>query len=74
MYQVLDNGKPADCMHFNVLPSYSKSSFESLKAARAHAQAWVGEAFPLPLLVPGTPIKYCGRNEIEIRSVNSDLR
>jgi len=42
MYQVFDNGKPADCLHHDVAPCWSRSKFETFGEANTYANKWLG--------------------------------
>lgn len=50
MYQVFDNGKPADCHHQDFHCSWDNSSFDDLEEALEHANNW------LDILSPGIEV------------------
>jgi hypothetical protein len=70
MYQVFDCGKPADCEHFKVRPSWNNSCFNTFEEAQAYALnwlGWIGEGLELKL---GIPYNYGYDSRIEIRKIN----
>jgi hypothetical protein len=44
-YQVLDNGRPADCHHQKVDKSWNRSMFDSYREALTYARKWLGDAW-----------------------------
>jgi hypothetical protein len=76
MYQVFDNGKPAQYPDHPVHPSRDNSTFETLREALVHAWKWLGPfggsfdgSSGIPLQV-GIPWDYSGHGDmIEIRKV-----
>lgn len=42
MFQVLDNGKPAEAGYFNVHKSWKTSRFDNFEDAQQYAWAWMG--------------------------------
>ena len=70
MYQVLDNGKPADCFHCNVHESWNKSTYSTFEEALEYARDWLGRYGIGVVLKPNTPWDYSGYGDIiEIREV-----
>lgn len=58
MFQVLENGKPADCRYFNVSPDWECSQFDAFEDAEAYARVWLGEwGYGLSLKL-GEPCEY----------------
>jgi hypothetical protein len=71
MFQVLDNGKPADCFHCGVHESWNKSSYPTLKEAKFYALRWLGDfCYCIKPDWNGSPVNYDGYGDmIEIREV-----
>ena len=42
MFQVFDNGKPADCDHCAVSKSWACSKFDTFEQALEYANSWLG--------------------------------
>lgn len=51
MWQVLENGKPADCFHYKLHESWNKSQYETLEEAAEYAKKYFW-----PYLGEDTPI------------------
>lgn len=71
VYQVLENGKPADSKSYPKLANlgWDNSTFESFEAALAYALKWLGCYAPKTLEV-GIPYDYSGYGDtIEIKKV-----
>lgn len=69
-YQVLDNGKPADCHHHKVHFTWDQSTFDTLAGALAHARNWLGAHGHGVVLKVNEPVDYSGYGDmIEIREV-----
>lgn len=69
-FQVLDNGKSADCHGFPVHPSWNKSLYDTFDEALKYAWKWLGDKTGGPLLKVNTPWEYSGYGDtIEIREI-----
>lgn len=73
MFQVFDNGKPADRVGCKVHDSWNKSSYDTLEEAREYVKMWLGKTWALSadvVLQVGVPVDYTGFGDyIEIREV-----
>jgi hypothetical protein len=70
MYQVFDNGKPADCFHCNVHESWNNSVYDTFEKALEYANKWLGFFGSGVVLKLNTPWDYSGYGDmIEIREV-----
>ena len=71
MYQVFDNGKPADCLHCKVHESWNKSAYDTFEEALEYANKWLG-MYGGVVLKLNTPWDYSGYGDmIEIREVDT---
>lgn len=71
MYQVFDNGKPADAEHQGLDGSWSNSKFDTLEEAQIYANHYLGFQKDILLLVElNVPYDYSGYGDfLEIRKV-----
>lgn len=77
MFTVFDNGKPADCFHHKVHPSWKQSTFNTFEEALEYARKWLApmggsyDGKEGVVLEVNTPYDYSGCGDlIEIRSNN----
>lgn len=75
MYQVLNNGRPADCNEFNVLSSLNQSIYINFDDAKRYAMKWVHEEdydnVDWNNLKPNVPVDYDGCGDtLEIRNLS----
>lgn len=77
-FQVLDNGRAADCTGFPTLhPSWESSIFDSLEEAQQYAAKWVSYPYPVPEssfgYLPNQPYDYSGYGDmIMIKVIESE--
>ncbi len=70
MYQVLDNNKPASCLHFPVDNSWYTSIFKHYEDAIIYTHKWLGIHYPGIdelydlLVVDGSSLDYSGYGDI----------
>jgi hypothetical protein len=72
VFQVFEDGKPADCFHHYVDKSWNKSSFATFEEAVDYANNWLGISEPIsfeldiPYMLYNTPfvIKKINKEEI----------
>lgn len=66
MFQVFDNGKPAQYPDHKVHESWTRSAFTSFQEARDYAMRWLGEWAPLDedCIELGIPFDYSGLGDI----------
>lgn len=72
MFQVLDNGKPADSSEYPSLKGHgwNNSIFQFFEAAEAYAMLWLGKYSACAPDVPDKKIDYTGCGDtIEIKSL-----
>jgi hypothetical protein len=74
MFQVFDNGRPADCNNHKVHPTWNKSMYDSFEEAQQYCHQWLGEYANCTPLKPNQKINYSGWGDtIEIREVSTRL-
>lgn len=68
MFEVRENGRPADSKNFDVHPSWNNARFQSLDEAQAYAEKWLGKLYwPGAVLIGlGQKYVYNGTDYIEI--------
>ena len=69
MYQVLCNGRPADCYNHDVHQSWNKSVYFTFEEAVEYAKDWLGHYGIGIVLKLNTPCDYGEGDIIEIREV-----
>ena len=70
MYQVFDNGQPADYGHYDVPKSWGSSKFKIYQQAEDYARKWLGDFYSGVTLKPNKRIDYSGYGDyIEIREI-----
>ena len=70
MYRVYENGKPADCYHFALHPSWKQSGFSTFIEAYNYARRYLGMYAPKDELKLGIPYIYNGVDYITIEKEN----
>lgn len=74
MFQVFDNGRPADCNNHKVHPTWNKSMYDSFEEAQQYCHQWLGEYANCTPLKPNQKINYSGWGDtIEIREVSTNM-
>jgi hypothetical protein len=72
MYQVLENGQPADCEHRRVDSFWAKSSYNDFDDAKAYLQKWMGldaQSVNWDKVIVGKKIRY-KKYTMEIKEIS----